>query len=97
MTTGEQSTTRRMRRSRLDCCLIKFVDPVFVLFIDKARYKGNTYIYGCQCNERLKAKTEGSTRLTYTGWMGWGNVLREYMVLHTIYPLHLTIVRAYIH
>ena len=24
-------------------------------------------------------------------------VLREYMVLHTIYPLHLTIVRAYIH
>jgi hypothetical protein len=27
----------------------------------------------------------------------WGGVLREYMVLHTIYPLHLTIVRAYIH
>jgi len=24
-------------------------------------------------------------------------LLREYMVLHTIYPLHLTIVRAYIH
>jgi hypothetical protein len=25
------------------------------------------HIYGCRCNERLKAKTEGSTRLAYTG------------------------------
>ena len=28
-------------------------------------------IYECQCNERLKTKTEGSTRLTYTG-LRWG-------------------------
>jgi hypothetical protein len=28
------------------------------------------HIYGCRCNERLKAKTEGSTRLTYTGLRG---------------------------
>ena len=27
-------------------------------------------IYECRCNERLKAKTEGSTRLTYTGLRG---------------------------
>jgi hypothetical protein len=24
-------------------------------------------IYECRCDERLKAKTEGSTRLAYTG------------------------------
>ncbi len=24
----------------------------------------------CRCDERLKVKTEGSTRLTYTGWSG---------------------------
>ncbi len=66
MTTGERSTTRRKTIKQ------QSIDPVFVLLIDKARAKGNTYIYGCQCNERLKAKTEGSTRLTYTGWVGWG-------------------------
>jgi hypothetical protein len=27
-------------------------------------------IYECRCDERLKAKTEGSTRLGYTGWRG---------------------------
>ena len=27
-------------------------------------------IYECRCDERLKAKTEGSTRLTYTGLRG---------------------------
>ena len=27
-------------------------------------------IYECRCDERLKAKTEGSTRLTYTGLCG---------------------------
>ena len=25
---------------------------------------------GCRCSERLKVKTEGSTRLTYTGLCG---------------------------
>jgi hypothetical protein len=28
------------------------------------------FIYECRCNERLKGKTEGSTRLTYTGLFG---------------------------
>ena len=27
-------------------------------------------IYECRCDERLKAKSEGSTRLTYTGFHG---------------------------
>jgi hypothetical protein len=27
-------------------------------------------IYECRCNERLKAKVEGSTRLAYTGLRG---------------------------
>jgi hypothetical protein len=28
------------------------------------------HIYGCRCDERLKAKTEGSKRLAYTGLNG---------------------------
>jgi hypothetical protein len=27
-------------------------------------------MYECRCDERLKAKAEGSTRLTYTGFRG---------------------------
>ena len=27
-------------------------------------------MYGCRCNDRLKAKAEGSTRLTCTGLRG---------------------------
>ena len=27
-------------------------------------------IYECRCDERIKAKSEGSTRLTYTGLHG---------------------------
>jgi hypothetical protein len=44
---------------------------VFII-IDKPRAKGNTYICesGCRCNERLKAKTEGSKLLAYTGLRG---------------------------
>jgi hypothetical protein len=36
---------------------------------EKARAK-REYIYGCRCYERLKAKTEGSKRLAYTGLPG---------------------------
>ncbi len=32
--------------------------------------KGNTYPCGCRCNERLKAETDGSTRLVYPGFRG---------------------------
>jgi hypothetical protein len=34
------------------------------------RERKRILIYECQCNERLKTKTEGSTRLTYTGLRG---------------------------
>jgi hypothetical protein len=27
-------------------------------------------VYECRCDERLRAKAEGSTRLAYTGWRG---------------------------
>jgi hypothetical protein len=39
------------------------------LLIDKARPK-KRLTYVCWCDERLKTKTEGSTRLTYTGLLG---------------------------
>ena len=38
--------------------------------IDKSISKGNTYICVCRYNERLKVKTDGSTRLAYTGLSG---------------------------
>ena len=44
-----------------------------LLIIDKTRDTGNTFnihICGCHGHERLKPKTEGSTRLTYTGFHG---------------------------
>ena len=31
------------------------------------RHLKEIHICGCRCNERLKSKTDGSTRLTYTG------------------------------
>ena len=42
-----------------------------LLIIGKSRGKGNTDIWTqCRYNERLKDKTEGSTRLEYTGLRG---------------------------
>ena len=48
---------------------MRFLD--LFLFIEeiKRELKG-ILIYECRCNERLKAKAEGSTRLTYTGLRG---------------------------
>ncbi len=41
------------------------------VFIMKRKRKLNRrLIYECRCDERLKAKAEGSTRLGYTGWRG---------------------------
>jgi hypothetical protein len=37
--------------------------------MNKPRPKDKTYIW-CRCDERLKTKTEESTRLTYTGFLG---------------------------
>ena len=39
-------------------------------------------LYECRCNERLKAKFEGSTRLEYTGFRGDWNTFREKRVYY---------------
>ncbi len=38
------------------------------------------HIYECRCDERLKAKSEGSTRLPWTGLRGG---LREHLKIET--------------
>jgi hypothetical protein len=37
-------------------------------------------MYGCRCNDRLKAKAEGSKRLAYTGLHG----VRGYLKIETM-------------
>jgi hypothetical protein len=41
-----------------------------LLLIKKVRVKDKNYIYVCRCDERLKTKSEKSTRLSYTGLIG---------------------------
>ncbi len=43
---------------------------VFVCYESTKRELKNKRIYECLCDERLKTKDEGSTRLTYTGLRG---------------------------
>ena len=57
-----------------------YVGFICLLLIDKSRVKDKTYyesmnrelnkrlIFNSRCDARLKAKTEGCTRLTYTMW-----------------------------
>ena len=45
---------------RCECEILKLSD----------RHLKGIHLYGCRYNERLKAKTERSTRLTYTGLLG---------------------------
>ena len=40
------------------------------------RERKGIHIYGCRCNERLKAKTEGSKRLACNGWRGGRGYLK---------------------
>jgi hypothetical protein len=42
----------------------------FVYYETIKRKLNRILIYECRCDERLKAKTEGSTRLAYTGLRG---------------------------
>ncbi len=42
----------------------------FVYYEEIKRWVKRILIYGFRCNERLKDKFEGSTRLTYTGLLG---------------------------
>jgi len=59
-------------------------------------YDEESQAYGLQDEEEDDYDVE-SQEGDYYGEDYQDQVLREYMVLHTIYPLHLTIVRAYIH
>jgi hypothetical protein len=44
---------------------------VFVVYYEVIKRESNIRpIYECRCDERLKTKGEGSTRLRYTGWYG---------------------------
>ena len=43
---------------------------VFVYSEETKRELKRILIYECRCNERLKGKDEGSTRLAYTGLRG---------------------------
>ncbi len=43
---------------------------IFVYHETIKRDLNRRLIYECRCGERQKAKTEGSTRLTYTGFHG---------------------------
>jgi hypothetical protein len=44
----------------------------FLFFYEKMKRDLNRIlIYKCRCDERLRAKSEGSTRLVYTG-LRWG-------------------------
>ena len=57
-----------------DNTLFGYVNPLGIHFISyerqiKRELKG-IHICGCRCNVRLKTKTDGSTRLTYTGLCG---------------------------
>jgi hypothetical protein len=47
------------------------MSPVIVVYYEKIKRELNRIlIYECRCDERLKAKSEGSARLGYTGLSG---------------------------
>jgi hypothetical protein len=57
-------TSKKMCQTRFDCLLL------FVYYESMKRETKTRPIYECRCDERLKTKTEESTRLTYTGLIG---------------------------
>ncbi len=48
----------------------RFPNTHYVYYEETKRELKRILIYECRCNERLKAKAEGSTRLAYTGLRG---------------------------
>ena len=59
----------RVNRSRRICChkdKVLVVSDTFVYSGSINREVKTRLIYECRCDERLKAKAEGSTRLVYT-------------------------------
>ena len=59
-------------KSNINSCLgvVKKNFETCLLLHDKKRELNRRLIYECRCDERLKVKDEGSTRLTYTGFLG---------------------------
>ena len=53
------------QRSRLMQETLVNMDVVY--YEEMKRELNSILIYECRCNERLRAKAEGSTRLAYTG------------------------------
>jgi hypothetical protein len=43
---------------------------LFVHYEEIKRERNRILLYDCRCDERLRSKTEGCTRLTYTGLSG---------------------------
>ena len=56
--------------------IINYIIDTYIYILKSNRqikgYLKGIHIYGCQCNQRLKAKTEGCTRLVYNGLRGPG-------------------------
>jgi hypothetical protein len=48
----------------------KFFDSIFVYYESRKRELKTKPIYECRCDERLKTKSDKSTRLVYTGLLG---------------------------
>ena len=51
-------------------CWVLIGQNCIVVYEEIKRELKVNHIYGCRCNERLEAKNEGPTRLTYTGLRG---------------------------
>ena len=49
---------------------LNFEKKGFVYYESIKRELNKRLIFECRCDARLKAKAEGSTRLSYTGWCG---------------------------
>jgi len=64
----ESSVRARFQLSRHN--LEGLVDTFFFVYYMKRDLK-RILIYECRCNERLKAKAEGSTLLSYTICLEW--------------------------
>ncbi len=55
---------------------MRFFGSFFVYVEEMKRELKRILVYECRCNEGLKAKAEGSTRLAYTGLRGGLELLK---------------------
>ena len=64
------SAARRVNNITMFFQIYCFLFRLVLYYEEKKRELKRIHIYGCRCNERLRAKAEGSTRLTYNGLRG---------------------------